>query len=81
VYTVFHILPLKQAEETRSGTLPGYRHNQDKYILGSGPHMMKFKVLLNNITRKITHSKLLPVLKVLKLETTASIKHNCHHMK
>jgi hypothetical protein len=69
------------ASETRSGTLPGYRHNQDKYILGSGPHMMKFKVLLNNITRKITHSKLLPVFRVLKVETTASIIYNCHHMK
>jgi hypothetical protein len=34
---VFHILPLKQTEETSSGTLPVYRYNQDKNILGSGP--------------------------------------------
>jgi hypothetical protein len=26
-----HILPLEQTEETRSGTLPGYKHYQYKY--------------------------------------------------
>ena len=73
VCTQSHILPLKQTEETRSVTLPAYRHNQNKYILGSGPHMVKFKVLLNNRTRKIAHSKLLPVLRVLKVETTVPL--------
>jgi len=43
--------------------------------------MMKFKVLLKNTTRKITHSKILPVLKLLKVETTAFIIYNCHQIK
>jgi hypothetical protein len=80
-HQVFHILPLKQTEEIRSGTLPGYKHNQDKCILGSRPHMMKLKVLLNNIRRKITHSKLLPMLKVLKMETSTSITHDSQNIK
>jgi len=28
---MFHILPVKQTEETRSKTLAGYRHYQYKY--------------------------------------------------
>jgi hypothetical protein len=31
VYTVVHILPLKQDEEMMSEILPGYRHYQCKY--------------------------------------------------
>jgi hypothetical protein len=39
IHTVFDILPVKQTEETRSKTLPGYRRYQYKYTFYGQKHI------------------------------------------
>jgi hypothetical protein len=71
---IYHILPLEQTEETRPGTLPGYKYYQHKiHSSGSGPHMTNFKVLL-----KRYHKDTLTLNTTYNVECSCS-RNNCLH--
>jgi hypothetical protein len=52
-----HILPLEQIEETRSGTLPGYKHYQYKYTFYGQDHINEFQSTTKIISQGQSHTQ------------------------
>ena len=57
VYTVFHVLSIKQTEAARSEILFGYRHYQYKHTFLGQDHINEFQSSTNMISQGQSHTQ------------------------